>query len=284
MRHKICSCLYVLISLSITLSCKDRGAATDAKIILLTKNDSFFVVREYHGDTINKDIRYSNDSVYKEVVDYYPNGMIKEITNYRNDVKNGIYRKFYPDGWLEYQVNYKNGYESGGYIDYYENGTVRAEGFKLKGVFFGESYSYYPSGKMESWTFGNGECISYARTYDTLGNIIKEKGDPIFIAYNQDGDSFSISQGDTLKVDVRFAQFKNWKEKLILEEMYNNKVKIVKSFDIPIDSSKWFQTKSVEKSFNQKGVYKWIFTLLVEDTLYKKRYKFGVDLDFKVGS
>ncbi len=112
MRHKICSCLYVLISLSITLSCKDRGAATDAKIILLTKNDSFFVVREYHGDTINKDIRYSNDSVYKEVVDYYPNGMIKEITNYRNDVKNGIYRKFYPDGWLEYQVNYKNGYES----------------------------------------------------------------------------------------------------------------------------------------------------------------------------
>ena len=61
------------------------------------------------------------DGIYK---DYYPDGSIKSISQYRNGKLDGEMRRFYPGGKPEYSVFFRNDQKHGPYKGWYRKGQL----------------------------------------------------------------------------------------------------------------------------------------------------------------
>ena len=59
---------------------------------------------------------------------YYANGLVKQISNFKNGLKHGKWTYFYKNGKIHYTKNYKNGLLDGRRISFYENGSKAFEG------------------------------------------------------------------------------------------------------------------------------------------------------------
>lgn len=70
----------------------------------------------------NFDNGKSIDAIY-----YFENGKKKSITNYTNEMKNGINQEFYENGKLKTEANYLNGKLHGKFVEYDENGNKKSE-------------------------------------------------------------------------------------------------------------------------------------------------------------
>ena len=66
---------------------------------------------------------------------YYANGLVKQISNFKNGLKHGKWTYFYKNGKIHYTKNYKNGLLDGKRISFYENGSKAFEGSFKNGVF-----------------------------------------------------------------------------------------------------------------------------------------------------
>ena len=65
-----------------------------------------------------------NESVQERKV-YYSNGVLKEITTYRDSVKNGKYVSFYENGNVKEKGFYKLGQKDGVWKEWYDNGLLK---------------------------------------------------------------------------------------------------------------------------------------------------------------
>lgn len=86
----------------------------------------------------------------KSILYYAESGKEAEITEYKNDIKNGIYLKYFPNGKIMTEGFYKNGQFEGEYIVYFENGLIEIKGWYKNGL------------KAGNWEYFNetGEPIS----------------------------------------------------------------------------------------------------------------------------
>jgi antitoxin component YwqK of YwqJK toxin-antitoxin module len=86
----------------------------------------------------------------------YPNGIVKEKSNYTDGRRQGECQSFYPSGKLWSDDHFLNGQIDGPTVSYFENGKKRYEGMCAKGKPTGEWKYYDSSGKLTRTVNYNG--------------------------------------------------------------------------------------------------------------------------------
>ncbi len=79
-------------------------------------------------------------------IEYYPGGLIKNISNYKNGILDGKYNSYYQNNLLMEEYQYKNGLMEGKRILYWTNGNLKEKNFLRKGAITGVSEFYYSNG------------------------------------------------------------------------------------------------------------------------------------------
>jgi antitoxin component YwqK of YwqJK toxin-antitoxin module len=181
----------------------DYGKCTYTLTINI-KNDGYMfnaptLKKIFTNSIIKRKFSYTGYKRYRNI-EYYNNGMIKEITNTHNSNKEGIYKKFYSNGNHKTICNYLKDDLSGDYTDYYENGIKKIK-CNYKPVV---SYT-----KKHQKSIYNGPYIQYNNngTIAIKGNYINDKKDGQFITYHINGNIKSIEnyeEGDRLSNHSRY--------------------------------------------------------------------------------
>ena len=100
---------------------------------------------------------FSNDTLHRQRVLYYPNGDTLTVEHYQNGSFEGPFRQYYENGTLQLQgqfaeskaagewrqyydsgelmeiVTFQDNLENGPFVEYYRNGNLKAEGAYLNG-------------------------------------------------------------------------------------------------------------------------------------------------------
>ena len=83
----------------------------------------------------------------KSILYYADTNKEAEVTEYKNDIKDGIYLKYFPDGKLMTEGFYRNGQFHGEFVVYHENGTFEIKGRYNNGLKEGNWDYYNESGQ-----------------------------------------------------------------------------------------------------------------------------------------
>jgi antitoxin component YwqK of YwqJK toxin-antitoxin module len=112
---------------------KSKGACEEAlkefKELNLDGIDVYNLIKLLHD---RKDHEGYSDWLFKkfdltgECIDYYDNGEVWSINNYKNGKEHGECIRYYSNGEVWSINNYKNGKEHGECIRYHDNGEVMA--------------------------------------------------------------------------------------------------------------------------------------------------------------
>lgn len=86
-----------------------------------------------------------------DVVEHYPNGVIKLKGLSVDGKREGMWQGFFENGYKASEAEYENGVRNGDIVVFYRNGMMRYQG------------RYYDDQRTGMWTF-----------YDTLGIVIKK--------------------------------------------------------------------------------------------------------------
>ncbi|MDR1834911.1 MAG: toxin-antitoxin system YwqK family antitoxin [Fusobacteriaceae bacterium] len=89
------------------------------------------------------------DTPYEGLLtEYYPDGQIRNETNIKNGISNGLAKYYYQSGVLMMEVTFKNGVYHGHRNQYHRNGNIAAEDDFVDGVRGGIRKLYYESGAL----------------------------------------------------------------------------------------------------------------------------------------
>ena len=90
-----------------------------------------------------------------------------------------VEKEYYPNGQLKSVINYKKGQREGIALYYYESGTLKERVNYRKGKRERTGTTYYESGKLkEEITYGNGEQVR-VRLFAEDGDLISDAGPPV---------------------------------------------------------------------------------------------------------
>lgn len=108
---------------------------------------------------------------------YYKTGSLLQKLNYKNGLKDGEYKIFYENGQLQEIGSFKEGLSDGYIIGYYENGIIDFIYYFLNNKACGTWYEYYENGKIKQTIEWN---INYKITtnFDSSGKVIDIKKEP----------------------------------------------------------------------------------------------------------
>lgn len=81
-------------------------------------------------------------------IEFYKNGNIKSIINWKNGRLDGKYIIYENNGMKSTEATYKEGKENGEYFLYYSNGSYRTKGAYSMGKPIGVWEYYYENGKL----------------------------------------------------------------------------------------------------------------------------------------
>jgi len=100
-------------------------------------------------DRAEKNERKTSEII--DVVEYYPNGVVKLRGKSQGGKRIGRWESFYPNGYRWSEMEYRNGYRQGDVISYFSNGMMRYQG------------RFYNDERSGIWQF-----------YDTTGVLIEK--------------------------------------------------------------------------------------------------------------
>jgi antitoxin component YwqK of YwqJK toxin-antitoxin module len=95
--------------------------------------DSLWKYYSYFEGTLISDEIYRKGKKYGLSHKYYPNGVVTEIIEWKDDIKEGIWEQYYQDRSIRLKGSYLNDELSGEIIIYYPDGNVQIRGYYLKG-------------------------------------------------------------------------------------------------------------------------------------------------------
>ena len=141
--------------LSIMKNALSKINAERKKIIKGLKEGAWL---EYWDDgKISSVTNYKNGQYDGEYLSYYQNGQLNVKANYKNGKKEGMFFDFYQTGQLNWQENYKDGKVDGLSIIYHENGNLWYKTNFDKGTRHGDYLKYNINGKLiEKKIYKNG--------------------------------------------------------------------------------------------------------------------------------
>ncbi len=99
------------------------------------------------------------------MVESYPDGTPRIITNFHNGEVAGESTQYYPDGTIESVMHHQNGEIHGSVRHYHPNGTLKHD-----------------------MTYCNGEACGEERDYDEQGNLVR------IIQFDANGDAASVQE------------------------------------------------------------------------------------------
>lgn len=113
------------------------------------------------------------------VKEYYPNGKLRVIKNYKKSVIHGQAQWFYNTGNLEQVVEFSNGKENGNAYYFYESGAIKSSRNWENGKMVGYANDFYDSSvwviKAVLFYNAKGDLV-YKKKYDLNGKVIAEEG------------------------------------------------------------------------------------------------------------
>ncbi|MDQ1164876.1 toxin-antitoxin system YwqK family antitoxin [Flavobacterium sp. SORGH_AS_0622] len=125
---------------------------------------------------------------------WHSNGQIKEISNWKNGIQNGLYESFFPDGKPESKTNWLNNRVDGKSEWWYQSGQKKNIIFYKSDLMDGYNKQWYPNGKLHvEGNFILGKKNGKVARYYENGNIQAEgffkddKEDGIFKWYDKNG-------------------------------------------------------------------------------------------------
>jgi antitoxin component YwqK of YwqJK toxin-antitoxin module len=171
-------------------------------VLLLTEKYIDGILQEDVAELAKLDIK----------TEYYPNGNVKIVASYKDDVPEGVRREYSEDGQVVAGYIFKSGQvigegiiddeglRDGAWREYYPNGAVKSEGNYNKGKRIGQWKFYHPNGQLEqigsynkdgkedgtwTWYFATGDLLreesyfngmidGYSVEYDEYGVVIAE--------------------------------------------------------------------------------------------------------------
>ncbi len=149
--------------------------------------------------------------------DYYPDGSVKTLQTYRNNVPQGVRREYDENGNITAGYLYDNGIKvaegitredgvrDGAWKMFYKDGSLRAEGTYDNGLKTGPWVYYHPNGKVEQKGEYDGKGHPKGRWvwYYPSGNILREEEyingllDGLMTEYREDGGI--IAEGEYIE-------------------------------------------------------------------------------------
>ena len=118
-------CFFSLISWSKDISWYDLELRNN---LYYEKNKNIPFTGEIKSKKNGKIIKGMKEGAWLE---YWDDGKISSVTNYKNGQYDGEYLSYYQNGQLNVKANYKDGKKEGEFFDYYQTGQLNwIENFK----------------------------------------------------------------------------------------------------------------------------------------------------------
>lgn len=127
----------------------DNGnVMAEGKYINLNVKDSIWTFYGTDGKLVSK-ISYNKGVKDGDEINYYRNGKMSELIQYKDDKKDGLWQRFNENGDVYFETGYKNGIRNGGINIYYPNGKLRIKGRYVNGLKHGKFVFYDEKGEIE---------------------------------------------------------------------------------------------------------------------------------------
>lgn len=153
--------------------------------------------------------------------EYYPNGNVKIVASYKDDVPEGVRREYSPDGEVVAGYIFRNGQvvgegiiddeglRDGAWKEYYPNGALKSEGNYNKGKRIGQWKFYHPNGQLEQIGSYNkdGKEDGQWTWYYATGDLLREES-----YFNGMMDGFSIEYDEYGKVIAEGEYIEDYRE------------------------------------------------------------------------
>ncbi|MHC1706789.1 MAG: toxin-antitoxin system YwqK family antitoxin [Bacteroidales bacterium] len=136
-----------------------RGGKKNGYFREYTPDGKLFKMFKYIDDELQADAE--EIAKIDERADYYSNGKLKVMAQYKNNLPDGLWREYTEEGKLDKGFLYKKGiiigkgitdeagFRQGPWIEYYDDGILKAEGKYKNGKKTGYWKYYYHSGVLE---------------------------------------------------------------------------------------------------------------------------------------
>ena len=133
-------------------------------------------VRDFYPDGVLRQISYYSNGKYNGVCkSYYRSGKIQVVSPCTNGKGNGVTKVYYESGRLQAETPFTDGVCNGVAKSYYENGNLWSENPITNGSTNGVLKEYYENGKLKRETpYTNGKK-GIAKNYNGNGNEITVK-------------------------------------------------------------------------------------------------------------
>ena len=150
---------FVILICIILFSCTDRfnfAHYNDIKVVRTTRDSTYYkdgllfsgFVRKYVDNKKLLSFSLDEGKIDGEYVEYYYNGYLKNISNFKNGELEGKFLSYYDNNVLMEEINYQNGLMEGERILYWNNGNVKEKNILKKGAIIGKSEFYYANGSL----------------------------------------------------------------------------------------------------------------------------------------
>lgn len=137
--------------------------------------------------------------------DYYPNGMIKELSFYKGGKKDSVDILYDSIGKMEFKYFNKNGQLDGSYFKFYDNGNVEYVLNFFEGKKNGPGSGYFPNGIIRNYYDYDGQGnLRFKINYNSNGEKESEDGHAI-IDVQSNKESRSLQIGDTFIANLIMA-------------------------------------------------------------------------------
>ncbi len=182
------------------------------------KNDlkhGYFKEYDKHGKLLST-AKYIDGEAQENVVelsklevrtDYYPDGSVKIVQSYKDDIPEGVRREYAPDGTIETSYIFKkgkivgegivkeDGKKDGSWEEFYSDGRLKAQGIYNNETKVGEWKYFYKNGNLEQTGQydDEGKLIGDWKWYYPSGNILREESfidglaDGLMTEYSEEG-------------------------------------------------------------------------------------------------
>lgn len=152
----------------------------------------------YRNGQISDQNYYLNGKTNGEVKIWFENGQIKEISNWKEGIQDGMYQTYYENGQPQEKVNWINDKRDGKSERWHENGQKSEVMFFKLGIEDGEVLQWYPNGNKKSiLKFISGQVDGKGTSFFENGKIKAEgfykdgKRNGMFIEYDINGKTIN---------------------------------------------------------------------------------------------
>ncbi len=107
-------------------------------------------ITTYYEDNIKvKEVYQVIDGLKQgEYRGYYKSGVLKKLGYYVDDKLDGKYEEYFNNGKIYFIENFKNGIQVGEYLKYYNTGQLKISSYYENNELNGEYKSYHPDGTL----------------------------------------------------------------------------------------------------------------------------------------